>query len=551
MSRSGDIEITYTKRGLRRYYVEIWHDELNKYQVVRGDGKFIVLQKASAKMAQWDETWERKHSREQKVLDKQQKLNLAAEKTQEAQEALSKLENILAYTLEIDDTVDWETLKNLDDYPTAKPKKPGNKREPKITDNKFQPKLSILDFLIKSRKIEKEENARDAFKKDRAAWKEAKENAQSEYEEALAKWELAKDEFISNRDENNASIDKKREAYIQSDPEAIFDYCDIVLSKSEYPDYFPQSYDLEFNLDGKFLVIDYQLPDSAILPTVKEVKYIQSRDEFREYQITKTNFNKLYDDVMYQTALRTIHEIFEADSINGIAFVVFNGYVKSINPATGKEKIACILSLQANREEFENINLSNVEPKACFKSLKGVSSSKLHSLTPIAPILRIEREDKRFINSYAVATELGEEDNLAAMDWEDFEHLIREIFEKEFTSSGGEVKVTRASRDGGVDAVAFDPDPIRGGKIIIQAKRYTNLVGISAVRDLYGTVINEGAAKGILVTTSHYGPDAYEFAKGKPLTLLNGNNLLHLLEKHGHKAKIDIQEAKRILAEMD
>ena len=112
-----------------------------------------------------------------------------------------------------------------------------------------------------------------------------------------------------------------------------------------------------------------------------------------------------------------------------------------------------------------------------------------------------------------------------------------------------EVKVTQASRDGGIDAVAFDPDPIRGGKIVIQAKRYTNTVGVSAVRDLYGTVMNEGANKGILVTTSDYGPDAYEFARGKPLTLLSGANLLHLLEKHGHKARIDLKEAKRLAAE--
>src|SRR5207237_3569804 len=115
-----------------------------------------------------------------------------------------------------------------------------------------------------------------------------------------------------------------------------------------------------------------------------------------------------------------------------------------------------------------------------------------------------------------------------SMDWEDFEHLIREVFAKEFNSNGGEVKVTQASRDGGVDAVAFDPDPIRGGKIVIQAKRYTNVVGVSAVRDLFGTVMNEGANKGILVTTSHYGSDAYDFAKGKPLTLLDGGNLLSL-----------------------
>ena len=136
------------------------------------------------------------------------------------------------------------------------------------------------------------------------------------------------------------------------------------------------------------------------------------------------------------------------------------------------------------------------------------------------------------------------------MDWEDFEHLVRELFEKELASTGGEVRVTQASRDGGVDAIAFDPDPIRGGKIVIQAKRYTNTVGVSAVRDLYGTVLNEGAIKGILVTTSDYGPDSYAFANGKPLHLMSGANLLHMLEKHGHSARIDINEAKKRSASM-
>jgi restriction system protein len=102
-----------------------------------------------------------------------------------------------------------------------------------------------------------------------------------------------------------------------------------------------------------------------------------------------------------------------------------------------------------------------------------------------------------------------------------------------------------------LDAIAFDPDPIRGGKIVIQAKGYTNAVGVSAVRDLYGTLINEGAIEGILVSTADYGPEAYEFAKGKPLILLNGSNLLSLLEKHGHKAQIDLQEAKRLLAQKE
>jgi restriction system protein len=124
--------------------------------------------------------------------------------------------------------------------------------------------------------------------------------------------------------------------------------------------------------------------------------------------------------------------------------------------------------------------------------------------------------------------------------------LIRELFGREFSSPGSEVKVTRASRDAGVDAVIFDADPIRGGKIVVQAKRYTNTVDVSAVRDLFGTIHNEGAIKGILVTTSTYGPDAYSFAQDKPITLINGGNLLSLLERHGTKARIDMKEAKEL-----
>ncbi|MBV9225134.1 MAG: restriction endonuclease [Acidobacteriaceae bacterium] len=50
-----------------------------------------------------------------------------------------------------------------------------------------------------------------------------------------------------------------------------------------------------------------------------------------------------------------------------------------------------------------------------------------------------------------------------------------------------------------------------------------------------------------LVTTSDFGPDAYEFAKGKPLTLMSGSELLYLLEKHGHHARINLTEAKQTL----
>lgn len=338
--------------------------------------------------------------------------------------------------------------------------------------------------------------------------------------------------------------------YIQLDPGIVQIFNKMIIDNTNNPTWWPKAveYDFVFNPDTMLLLVNYPLPslDYVSYLKIKEIKYNHLNRLVTIKKISHKEFNYLYETLLYQSVLKSIYEIYSYNNHTVIDCVVYNGWVDSIDPATGLFVNKCILSIAANRDEFNQIDLLHVDAKACFRRLKGIAASKLHSLTPIAPILNLRKDDKRFIDSHAIIDSIQEAQNLSSMEWADFEHLIRELFEREFAKFGGEVKVTRASRDGGVDAVAFDPDPIRGGKIVIQAKRYTNTVGVSAVRDLYGTLVNEGAMKGILVTTSDYGPDAFEFAKGKPLTLLNGSNLLHLIQSHGYQAKIDLTESKNL-----
>ena len=546
--------------------IEIRHEGLNKYRHIRGSDRHVVEQKANAQQYAWDEMWKKKQAaaqrsreRESAIRNKEEKKELAIEKTNEAQASINNLKSLISHTLQVDDAIDWDGLLQNKEFPDEYPKKPTLIRvysEPDRSGEKYKPKLGLFDKLFSKRRKLKEDQAEKEFVYDHEAWEKEKYEIQqkykkneSDYSEQGKKWEKEKKKYEERKEECNKNIFEKKVKYFSHDRDAISDYCEMVLAGSEYPEYFPQEWDLDFQTDTRILIVDYSLPDIDSLPTVKAVKYVMSRDELVETNISNAELNKIYDEMLYQIALRTIHELYEADVINALESIVFNGWVCSVDKATGQESNACIMSVQASKDEFLEINLEKVDPKACFKNLKGVGSSKLHGLSPVAPIISIDKEDRRFVSAYDVVGGVDESNNLAAMDWQDFENLIREIFEKEFGESGGEVKITQASRDGGVDAVAFDPDPIRGGKIVIQAKRYTNVVGVSAVRDLYGTTMNEGATKGILVTTADYGPDAYEFAKGKPLTLLNGSNLLHLLAKHGHKAKIDIKEAKRLLAE--
>ncbi|MDC0358156.1 restriction endonuclease [Oligoflexia bacterium] len=388
-----------------------------------------------------------------------------------------------------------------------------------------------------------------------------------EWEIALEKWK-AQDSVLklesqinqANRERDEKLFDlfkilrqncvaKERELYVSKDEEAVQDYVRIVLYSKKMPSSFPINFDVQYTRDNGSLVVDYQLPCVDDLPKIKEKRWLKTKDDYKVINFKQRELDKMYDELLYKLTLSRLYILFQSDEANALNLVTFNGWVRYVDEATGNYETACVLSIQCTKEELSAVTLSKVDPKKCFKGLKGVCSSKLAGMAAVRPILLLDRNDRRFVSSYPLEEAIDEGENIAIMPWEDFEHLIRGLFDREFNQYGGEVKVTQASRDGGVDAVAFDPDPIRGGKIVIQAKRYINTVGVSAVRDLFGTVHNEGANKGILVTTADYGPEAYKFAKDKPLTLLNGNNLLHMLKKHGHKARIDLKEARKYFAD--
>jgi restriction endonuclease Mrr len=120
------------------------------------------------------------------------------------------------------------------------------------------------------------------------------------------------------------------------------------------------------------------------------------------------------------------------------------------------------------------------------------------------------------------------ESNSAYEKGAQFESVCLELFQR----MGFDAKATAISRDGGIDIVAFSSDAIVGGKYIVQCKAWKSSVGEPLVRDLYGLVHAENANKGIFITTSTYTTAAHNFARDKPLELINGKQLLSLIRKY-------------------
>ena len=312
----------------------------------------------------------------------------------------------------------------------------------------------------------------------------------------------------------------------------------FVLERSEYLGDFPKEYKVAYVPEPKELVVEYMLPTKHVVPTISEYRYIKTRDAIDEKARKLSEIKEIYQNVIASICLRALHELFKTDQGNYLDAIVFNGYVQTVNPATGNDIRPYVISVRVTKDSFKKINLARVDKQVCLRNLGAQVSPQPDELIAVKPVIEFDMVDKRFVENNDVISELDSRPNMMDLNPFEFENLVNNLFSK----MGFEAKLTRSSRDGGIDVVAFDPRPILGGKVVIQAKRYKNVVGVSAVRDLYGSMINEGAGKGILVTTSHYGADAYDFAKNKPIELIDGGGLLYLLEQNGYKARIIFPE---------
>ena len=155
-----------------------------------------------------------------------------------------------------------------------------------------------------------------------------------------------------------------------------------------------------------------------------------------------------------------------------------------------------------------------------------------------SPYLEAVAKDERVVRDKSTKSDKDYEDEEEEPIGEDeienivgksFEQMTPDEFEdavcKLFNAFGYNLSVTQRSKDGGIDL-----DGLRGGlgraRIVVQCKRYSSPVGVSAVRELFGVVSDDPEiAEGFLVTTSTFTQDAQAFARGKRITLMDGSDL--------------------------
>jgi restriction system protein len=328
--------------------------------------------------------------------------------------------------------------------------------------------------------------------------------------------------------EHNEALDRRIDGLRQRTPSDVESYLRDVLSAMPLPDGFPHTVDLTFNPRAEQVIVQWELPDRGAVPFVASYKYLVTKDEIRETTRRRTDVNALYRDAISQVALLSIRDLFDADAALGS--VAFNGHVHATNPATGRREYPCLISLDVSRDDFlRDENLYEVTADSCVRHLRAIVSNHPYDLEAIEPLLDFDLSKFRFADGFDAVATLDSRPDLMQMSPTNFEHLVRQIFE----AQGAEGWTTEQSHDDGVDAVIAKRTPLIGGLSIVQAKRYSRVVGVSHLRELAGAMEEKKAGWGILITTSWFttGCPAKAREHGR-MELINGWELTSLIKEH-------------------
>jgi restriction system protein len=197
-------------------------------------------------------------------------------------------------------------------------------------------------------------------------------------------------------------------------------------------------------------------------------------------------------------------------------------------PGDGQARVPCLISLNVDRASLEHIDLRNVRPEVCLRHLNALVSPHPYDLEPIKPLLDFDLSKYAFVEGMDAVSSLDSRPDLMDMSPAEFEHLVRQVFE----ATGLEGWTTQQSNDDGVDAVVMNKSALVGGLSIVQAKRYSKVVGVSHVRELAGAMEEKKAGRGILVTTSWFAAGCWTKARDHGrIELIDGERLRYLIKE--------------------
>lgn len=319
----------------------------------------------------------------------------------------AELDDILSATLRVDDFVDLETLRAKASHPPfAHPEllwpgpAPEPIAEPPMPARQEPARVGGI-FGRKKKAADAAAAADEQYAKDYEAWQAEvasipeREAAQAAAFEAAEKERLDRlhkeqakyaAECKAREDEvaaQNAALDELINGLAYGVVEAVQEYVGIVTANSIYPELLPVTHSATFDPDAAELTMRVLIPGPETIPTTRAYRYVKASDEIVPTPSTQKEVRDRYAGILHNVALRTLHEVFEADRRGLIRAISLEVGSDALNTATGRVHYVPLLAVATTREVFEEIDLSAVVPAATLDHLKATVSKNPQALTPI------------------------------------------------------------------------------------------------------------------------------------------------------------------------
>jgi len=320
-----------------------------------------------------------------------------------------EIDSLLASTLDKDDYIDLNRLRQLASHPAFdRPDLERPTPEPKPVADPAKPVLTLPDpprglaaMFGKKKHAEAIENAERDHERALEKWRvqcrdaEARRRAQKEDHarmeaERLKKLESARARYAREREareaevaESNANLDRLIANLGYGAADAVQEYISIVLANSVYPDHFPVSHEFEFDAPTAELRLKVLIPGPDAIPEIKAYKYSKSNDDISSTELPQKQCRDRYAGAVHQVALRSFHEVFEADRRGLIKTISLEVGMNGIDPATGRDSYIPLVVAAAERETFVGFELSAVVPAQTLNRLGAAVSKNPYGLVAV------------------------------------------------------------------------------------------------------------------------------------------------------------------------
>jgi len=323
-------------------------------------------------------------------------------------EQYAELDGLLAATLAVDDFVDLESLRAVVQHPAfpredlRAPLAPPPPLPDPPLPVKYDPAPVKGAFGRKKKEAAAAAAAEQQYATDYWAWQKAVQELpgrraamQAAFEQAetarqsqlaaeLSRYQAECDEREKSATEQNAELDELINGLAYGTVDAVQEYVRIVLANSVYPDHFSVTHSEEFDPSTAELNLKVTIPAPDVIPIIKNYKYTKSTDEITTVELSHKDARDRYAAIVNNVALRSLHEVFEADRRGIIKSISLEVGTDTISPATGQPIYLAFAAVATTRDVFAELDLSAVVPAATLEHLGASVSKNPLDLVPIS-----------------------------------------------------------------------------------------------------------------------------------------------------------------------